>query len=76
MLRWLTRRGVQRGLLGDSRGWFGLLIVVSGLRLLRRLTHSEPRVVFSEELEVGETLVITKGTPVAGWPPEDVKLDT
>ena len=59
MLRALTRLGVYRGLLGGNRGWMALGAVAVGLRGLGRLAAKEPKVVFSEQLDPGQTLVIT-----------------
>lgn len=58
VLRYLVRNGVRRGLLGGSRPWLVVGGVALAARLLRRLTHDDPRVVFSEELRPGEALVI------------------
>ena len=62
MLRSLTRLGVYRGLLGGNRGWMALGAVAVGLRGLGRLAAKEPKVVFSEQLDPGQTLVITHMT--------------
>jgi hypothetical protein len=59
MLRTLTRLGVVRGLLGGNRGWMALGGVAVGLRALGKLAAKEPKVVFSEQLDPGQTLVIT-----------------
>jgi hypothetical protein len=59
MLRSLTRLGIYRGLLGGNRGWMALGAVATGLRMFGRLAAKEPKVVFSEQLEPGQTLVIT-----------------
>ena len=59
MLRTLTRLGVYRGLLGGNRGWMALGAVAVGLRGLGRLAGKEPKVVFSEQLDPGQTLVVT-----------------
>ena len=59
MLRSLTRLGIYRGLLGGNRAWMALGAVAVGLRGLGRLAAKEPKVVFSEQLDPGQTLVIT-----------------
>ncbi len=59
MLRSLTRLGVVRGLLGGNRGWMALGAVATGLRVVGRMARKEPKVVFSEQLDPGQTLVIT-----------------
>lgn len=59
MLRTLTRLGVVRGLLGGNRGWLMLGGLAAGLRLVGRMASKQPDVVFCENLEPGESLVIT-----------------
>ncbi|HWC10278.1 MAG TPA: hypothetical protein VG455_03555 [Acidimicrobiales bacterium] len=59
MLRSLTRLGVVRGLLGGNRGWLALGAVATGVRAVGKMARKEPKVVFSEELDPGQTLVIT-----------------
>ncbi len=59
MLRSLTRLGVVRGLLGGSRGWLTVGAIATGLRAFGRMARKEPKVVFSEQLDPGQTLVIT-----------------
>ena len=59
MLRTLTRLGVVRGLLGGNRGWMALGAVAVGLRGVGKMARKEPKVVFSEQLDPGQTLVIT-----------------
>ena len=60
----------RRGLLGGARRlalagptggrvWVALSLVLSGLRLLRRMATRTPKVVFREELDPGQQLVIT-----------------
>jgi len=55
----LFRQGLRRGVLGGSRPWLVLWLVVAGLRVLRRITRDEPEIVFSETLDPGQSLVIT-----------------
>jgi hypothetical protein len=50
-----------RGPLGGSRQWTLLWAVLLGVRLLRRVTRSEPEVVFTETLRPGESLLIAGG---------------
>ncbi|MGI9032201.1 MAG: hypothetical protein ACR2HY_00655 [Acidimicrobiales bacterium] len=59
MLRSLTRLGLTRGLLGGNRLWLGLGAAAVGLRALARVAAKEEKVVFSEELAPGQSLVIT-----------------
>ena len=58
MLRFLLRQGFQRGVLGGSRRWLMLGGVALGVKVLRKLSGSEPEVVYSEKLAPGESLVI------------------
>jgi hypothetical protein len=59
VIGFLLRRGVTKGLLGGSRPWLILWLVLFGVRMLRKITGSAPEVVYSEKLEEGETLVIS-----------------
>lgn len=62
----LTRMGAMRGLLGGSRGWFALWAAAAGFRLVAKVFRKEPEVVYSEDLEPGESLVITHLTHHVG----------
>jgi hypothetical protein len=57
-LHMLQRRGVSKGVLGGSRGWFWVAVVTWGLRRLRRAIGSEPELVYRGELEPGQTFKI------------------
>ncbi len=58
MLGFLLRRGLLKGLIGGSRRWMVLGGVALGVKVLRKLSGSEPEVVYSEKLDPGQTLVI------------------
>lgn len=58
MLRLLLRQGFRRGVLQGSRPWLVVGGVALGLRVLRKLSGSEPEVVYSEKLGPGESVVI------------------
>jgi hypothetical protein len=58
MLRFLTRYGTTRGLLGGSRAWTVVAVAGWGLRLLQRSRRDEPKTVYSEVLRPGEVLEI------------------
>lgn len=58
MLRYLYRRSQFRGLLGGSRGWTIVWAVLFGARLVKKATTREEKVVYSEKLRPGQTLVI------------------
>ena len=55
------RHGFTKGVLGGRRPWIVVFGVATALRLLRKIAGSEPKVVYSEELRPGETLVIAHG---------------
>jgi len=59
MLRRLTRLGITRGLLGGDRRWLALGTAAFGVRALAKLATKESKVVYSEDLAPGESLVIT-----------------
>ena len=63
MLRFLLRTGVRRGLLGGSRAWTTVAGITLALRMLRKLTGSEPEVVHTSELRAGEALVVRHDAP-------------
>ena len=66
MARRVTRLGAVRGLLGGSRGWFAIWAAAAGFRLVAKVVRREPKVVYSEDLEPGESLVITHLTHHVG----------
>jgi hypothetical protein len=55
----LYRQARMKGLLGGSRPWTILWVLLATRRLLKRLLRDGPEVVYSEELRPGETLVIS-----------------
>ena len=57
-LRFLQSRGVNKGVLGSSRGWFWVAVLSFGLRRARRAIGSEYELVYRGELKPGETLEI------------------
>ena len=61
MLGLLLRQGFRRGVLGGNRTWLAVGGAALVLRVLRKLSGSEPKVVYSEELKPGEALVIANG---------------
>ncbi len=66
MPRRVTRIGVIRGLLGGSRSWLVLWAAATGFRLVAKVLRRQAEVVYSEELEPGESLVITHLTHHVG----------
>ena len=63
LVRLLLRNGWRRGVLGGSRPWLVAGGVALSVRVLQKLIASEEKVVYSEELEPGETLVIGQARP-------------
>jgi hypothetical protein len=57
--RYLTRNATTRGFLGGSRGWMAIGVALAGARLLNRLVGNETKVLYSEKLDRGETVVIS-----------------
>lgn len=58
MIRFLTRYGTTKGILGGSRVWTVVAVVGWSLRLVQRSRGNEPKVVYSEVLRPGEILEI------------------
>ena len=58
MLGWLARSGFRRGLVGGNRVWAVVGITAMTIRLIRRLLGEEDKVVYSEKLRPGESLLI------------------
>lgn len=59
MAGYVRRTAVARGVLGESRFWLVVAILIYGRRLIRRFLGDTPKVVFSHELRPGETLLIS-----------------
>lgn len=55
----LHRQAQLRGLLGGSRPWTILWVLLTARRLLKRVFRDQPEIVYSEELEPGQALVIS-----------------
>jgi hypothetical protein len=58
MIRFLTRYGTSRGLLGGSKVWTYVAVAGWGLRLVQRGRGGAPKTVFSEVLRPGEVLEV------------------
>lgn len=56
--RWFRFNATRKGLLGNSRLWMWVFVLMQAAKLRRRFLGKEPKVVFSHELAPGETLVI------------------
>lgn len=57
-LLFLQRRGLNKGVLGSSRGWFWVFVVTLGMRQFRRAIGSEYDTVWRGEVRPGEVLQI------------------
>jgi hypothetical protein len=57
-LRYLQRRGIDRGILGSSRAWFWVGIATWCLRFARRTFGNQSELVYRGTLRPGETLHI------------------
>lgn len=64
MVSFFLRRGLRRGLMDGSRPWLVLGGVAVGIRLLQKLSGSGPKVVLSERLHPGQTMVIAHERPL------------
>jgi hypothetical protein len=58
VIRYLVRNGLRKGVLGGSRPWLVLGGVGLLLRLYKKVSGSEPKVVYAEELPVGQAIII------------------
>lgn len=63
LLSSLTRRGLQRGVLGGSRAWLWVGAGAGTLRLLRHLMAEEPETLWRAPLRPGERLVVEVREP-------------
>jgi hypothetical protein len=59
VVRYLSRQARTRGFLGGSRPWMAVGLLLFVVRLLERFTGGERRVLYSEKLDAGRTLVIS-----------------
>jgi hypothetical protein len=63
LVRMAIRNGWRRGIMQGSRPWLIAGGLALGLRAVLKLTGSEEKVVYSEVLQPGETLVIAHQSP-------------
>ena len=61
----LWRTAVRRGVLGGSQRWFQVAAVLGVVKLVRRLGGDGPKVLYSEKITEGTTLVISTLPPSA-----------
>jgi len=62
-LRRLARTGLRRGLGGGSRAWMVVLLLVTGVRALRRLARPEEQVLHRARLRPGDRFTLTTRLP-------------
>jgi hypothetical protein len=65
LVRLALRNGWRKGILQGSRPWLVAAGLALGLRVVKRLTGPEAKIVYSERLQPGETLVIAHQRPQA-----------
>lgn len=68
MFRYLYRRGQFKGLFGGSRGWTAVWAVIFTARMAKKALTREEKVVFTEELQPGQTVVIRHEVPAPKRP--------
>lgn len=59
VVRYLLPRALRKGFLGGSRFWTVLGVLAIGVRVLKRVTRSEPEVVYSAELAPGQSILLS-----------------
>ena len=58
MIPFIRRMAFARGVAGGKRGWLVVWGVLTGMRVLRRLTTDEPEVVYRTELGPSDAIVV------------------
>ncbi len=61
VLRKAERLGLNRGLVGGSRGWLYVGTGLWTLRTVRRMAQRKTEVLLAEELQPGDRIVIANG---------------
>ena len=59
MAGYVRRTAISKGVLGGSRFWMIVAVVIYTRRLVRRFMGTAPAVVYSEELKPGQSLLIS-----------------
>lgn len=59
MLNLLRRMGMLRGVLGGSRAWFWVWVVITARQQLKKLAGNEPQTVYTGTLAPGHALAIS-----------------
>jgi hypothetical protein len=63
LLSLVRRNATYKGVLGGSRGWMGVFVVLGTARLFGKYVGREPQRLTTEKLAPGQSLLITTGTP-------------
>jgi hypothetical protein len=58
VIAFLRRRGMLKGVLGGNRFWTAIWVATALTGVIRRFAGDKPDVVYSEELQPGDALVI------------------
>jgi hypothetical protein len=66
VLNRLQRAGVHRGILGGSRAWTAIAVASFTLRHAAKLVRKQPKVVYCQELEPGQSILISHTTETWG----------
>lgn len=61
MLQFLWRLGLNRGLLGGSRFFGTLGLVVGFIKLLQKVAGTAPKTLYTHKMKDGQVVVITEG---------------
>lgn len=59
MLKLLRAKATTAGILGGSKPWTVVWVLLIGAKVLRRLTADKPEIVFSATLEPGQAFVVS-----------------
>ena len=60
---YISRRSINRGLLGNNRVWRAVFFLIFTRRLLQKLSGSEPKLIAVEKLKPGQFLSVTAIDP-------------
>lgn len=71
MLRNLERLGINRGLMGGSRGWFYLGTGLWTVRKVRTLARRQPEILLREVIRPGDRITVANGVATIESVPVD-----
>ena len=58
-MKFLQRMAIQRGIFGGNKFFASIAVVIGLVRLLQRLSGTNPKTLYTHKLKDGESLVIT-----------------